>query len=82
MDEDSLLQRIAELERRLDWLYVATGHGYASSAPPAMTTTGGAVSAAVLDLVRQGNKIGAIKQYREETGLGLREAKDVIDGLG
>jgi ribosomal protein L7/L12 len=36
----------------------------------------------VLDLVRQGNKIGAIKQYREETGLGLREAKDVIDGLG
>jgi ribosomal protein L7/L12 len=81
MDEDALLQRIAELERRVDWLYVATGHGYAGDRAAA-TAAGGAVSAAVLDLVRQGNKIAAIKQYREETGVGLREAKDAIDALG
>jgi ribosomal protein L7/L12 len=80
MDEEQLLQRIADLERRLDWLYLATGHGYASAGGAAASS--GAVSGAVLDLVRQGNKIGAIKQYREETGLGLREAKDAIDKLG
>lgn len=81
MDEDALLQRIAELERRLDWLYVATGHGYAAGTRQA-AGAGAAVSPAVLELVRQGNKIAAIKQYREETGLGLREAKDAIDALG
>ena len=82
MDEEQLLQRIADLERRLDWLYLATGHGYASSGGTGAVAQSGSVSAAVLDLVRQGNKIGAIKQYREETGVGLREAKDMIDKLG
>jgi len=33
------------------------------------------------DLVRQGRKIEAIKMYREKTGVGLAEAKAVIDGL-
>lgn len=28
-----------------------------------------------------GNKINAIKIYREQTGVGLKEAKDVIDAL-
>jgi large subunit ribosomal protein L7/L12 len=83
MDEQQLLQRIADLERRLDWLYLATGHGYAASRDGGVAAgmTGGA-SSAVLALVQQGNKIGAIKQYREETGCGLKEAKDVIDALG
>lgn len=38
-------------------------------------------SAQVLDALDRGNKIGAIKPYREQTGLGLREAKDVIDRI-
>jgi ribosomal protein L7/L12 len=80
MDEQQLLQRIADLERRLDWLYLATGHGYASSG--SAVATDGAMSPAVLALAQQGNKIAAIKQYREETGAGLREAKDAIDKLG
>lgn len=29
----------------------------------------------------RGNKIEAIKLYREQTGLGLKEAKDTIDAL-
>ena len=33
----------------------------------------------VMYFVRQGRHIGAIKQLREETGLGLKEAKHVID---
>jgi ribosomal protein L7/L12 len=28
-----------------------------------------------------GNKIEAIKLYREHTGLGLKEAKDAVDGM-
>lgn len=36
----------------------------------------------MLALVRDGNKIGAIRQYREETGVGLKEAKDAVDRLG
>lgn len=33
----------------------------------------------VLDALRHGNNIEAIKRLRETTGLGLKEAKDVID---
>jgi Ribosomal protein L7/L12 C-terminal domain len=33
----------------------------------------------VVDAVKRGNKIGAIKRYRERTGVGLKEAKDVIE---
>lgn len=32
-------------------------------------------------LVAQGKKIEAIKRTREATGLGLKEAKDYVDGL-
>jgi ribosomal protein L7/L12 len=32
-----------------------------------------------LRILRDGNKIAAIKHVRERTGLGLREAKDVVE---
>ena len=35
----------------------------------------------VRGLVRAGRKIEAIKRYREETGVGLKEAKDAVDRL-
>lgn len=35
----------------------------------------------VAGLLANGDTIGAIKAYREQTGAGLREAKDYIDGL-
>lgn len=81
MDDQQLLTRIAELERRLEWLFRATGHAEAYATSGGLNFTSSGVSAEVLQLVQQGNKIAAIKRYREETGLGLREAKDVIDGL-
>jgi ribosomal protein L7/L12 len=37
--------------------------------------------AAIQDLLRAGNKIEAIKQYRTVTGLGLKEAKDAVDAI-
>lgn len=39
----------------------------------------GAVEQEVLRLIRAGNKIGAIKLYREKTGVGLKEAKDAVE---
>jgi hypothetical protein len=33
-------------------------------------------------LVREGKKIKAIAMYRQLTGVGLKEAKDYVDGLG
>lgn len=35
----------------------------------------------VLDLVRGGNLIAAIKRYREATGRGLKESKDAVETL-
>lgn len=35
----------------------------------------------IKELLRRGNKIGAIKLYREQTGLGLKEAKDTIEAM-
>jgi len=39
----------------------------------------GGVPAEVVSLARAGNAIAAIKLYRELTGAGLREAKDIVD---
>ena len=35
----------------------------------------------VVDALRRGNKIQAIKHYREATGIGLKEAKDFIEDV-
>lgn len=35
----------------------------------------------VVELVRRGKQIEAIKAYRQYTGLGLKEAKDYVDAL-
>ena len=35
----------------------------------------------LLDLIRHGRKIEAIKRLRDQTGLGLREAKDAVEAL-
>jgi sugar lactone lactonase YvrE len=35
----------------------------------------------VVDLIHRGNKIGAIKVYREITGMGLKESKEAIEAI-
>jgi len=87
MDDNALATRLAMLEAHVDWLYQSAGYappyGHGGSPPaPSAVSGGGVYSPAVLELVRDGNKIGAIKQYREETGVGLKEAKDAVDRLG
>jgi ribosomal protein L7/L12 len=54
--------------------------------PAGIPTQGGAPAASadlseVYLLAQQGNKIQAIKRYRELTGVGLKEAKDFVDRL-
>ena len=51
---------------------------FLSDAP---SQSAGGVPAEVVALARGGNAIAAIKLYRELTGAGLREAKDVVDSL-
>jgi ribosomal protein L7/L12 len=36
----------------------------------------------LLDLLKKGQKIEAIKRYRERTGAGLKEAKDTVEDFG
>ena len=43
---------------------------------------GGEWLAEVRRLKESGRLIDAIKLYRENTGLGLKEAKDAVEGLG
>jgi hypothetical protein len=39
------------------------------------------VNPQVIELLKSGQKIQAIKLYREQTGAGLKDAKDYVEGL-
>jgi ribosomal protein L7/L12 len=69
-----LRSRINDLEDRLKFLYRRLGIDY-SAGPAADPINAPQIQAAL----RSGNKIEAIKLYRELTGRGLAEAKDAID---
>lgn len=85
--DDATNSRLALLEAHADWLYKVAGYtspyGHSGTQPTSTAVSGGdGFSAEVLELSQRGNKIGAIKRYREETGVGLKEAKDAVDRLG
>jgi ribosomal protein L7/L12 len=68
-----LESRVRELEEKLEFLYRRLNLNYADpSADPALAPE-------IQDALRRGNKIEAIKIYRELTGVGLAEAKQAID---
>jgi ribosomal protein L7/L12 len=46
-----------------------------------MPSSGGADMDSVEGLIQSGRKIDAIKLYRRERGVGLREAKDAVDEI-
>ena len=68
-----LKSRINELEDRLNYLYRRLNIEYTDP------NTEPSLSPQIQDALRRGNKIEAIKLYRELTGVGLAEAKDAID---
>jgi hypothetical protein len=70
-----LQSRVRELEDKLQLLYRRLNIDYVDpNADPAL-------SPQIQEALRRGNKIEAIKIYRELTGVGLAEAKQVIDGI-
>ena len=72
-DIQLLRSRINELEDRLKFIYRRLNIDYVEpNSDPAL-------SPQVQEALRHGNKIEAIKIYRELTGTGLGEAKAVID---
>jgi len=74
--EFQLLQsRVRELEDRLEFLYRRLNVDYITpNSDPGL-------SHQVLEALRRGNKIEAIKIYRELTGVGLAEAKQAVEAI-
>ncbi len=68
-----LKSRIRELEDRLNYLYHRLDIEYAEPDSDLVR------SPQIQEALRRGNKIEAIKIYRELTGVGLAEAKEAID---
>ena len=68
-----LRSRVNELEDRLNFLYHRLNIEYAD------LDSNPALSPQIQDALRRGNKIEAIKIYRELTGVGLAEAKQAIE---
>ena len=70
-----LRQRVAKLERQMALLLQQQGISFREE-----RNLG--ASPEVVELMRRGRKIEAIKVYREETGVGLKEAKEFVESLG
>ena len=77
MTDSDIYERLGNLERLVRHLYEQTGVPMPD--PQALLST--VVSDNVRQLVASGNKIGAIKAYRTESGADLATANKVIDSL-
>jgi len=73
-----LIKRLDYIEEHLTKIAAAIGYAYV----PMKDAVAAGIPPAVVELVDAGKKIQAIQLYRELTGAGLKEAKDVIDNLG
>jgi hypothetical protein len=62
--------RFKALERKLDLILERLG-----------INPNEGVDSQILELVKAGRKIEAIRLYREQTGAGLKESKDYVEGL-
>ena len=69
----ALRARIAELESRVDFLYNHLGITHVKDL--------GMAEARVVDMLKRGNKIEAIKIYREIYQCGLAEAKKAVESI-
>ncbi len=70
---DQIFDRLRKVEAQLALVSGAAGVPYenaAASAPPE-----------VLELVQAGDRMGAIRKYRELTGAGMEEASAAVEAL-
>lgn len=65
--------RVAELERKLDFIYRKMGIEYVDNP--------GMADSHIISLLRNGNKLEAIKAYRELTNADLAEAKRAVEKI-
>lgn len=70
----NLAARIRLLERKIDMIMEHLGLELDDDIVKGMPPN-------VIEWVKRGNMLEAIKAYREHTGVGLKEAKDVVDEL-
>lgn len=69
----NLRARVSELESKLDFLYRKLGIEYINN--PGMEDS------RIIALIKKGNKLEAIKAYRELTNSGLAEAKEAVEKI-
>jgi hypothetical protein len=74
-DISTIARRVRLLEKKIDMIMEHLGLEFDDD------EVGGSIDPNILEAIRHGNKIEAIRIYREQTGFGLKEAKDVIDEL-
>lgn len=74
-------KEIAEIKARLEKLEAKLSFLYRSLGITAQEAPGWHASPALLELVKKGDKITAIKAFREETGASLKDAKDFVESL-
>lgn len=72
-----LQSRVRELEEKLQFLYHRFNIDYAN----ADASSDPALSPQIQEALRRGDKLAAIKIYRELTGVGLAEAKQAVERL-
>jgi ribosomal protein L7/L12 len=73
MDEVAVARRLRRLEEQVALLSERLGVPF--------DDPGAGMAPEVVELARSGRKIQAIKVYRELTGVGLAEARDVVDRI-
>lgn len=74
-------KEIAGIKARLEKIEAQLGFLFRSLGITAGEAPAGKASAAVLELAAKGDKIAAIKAFREETGASLKDAKVFIESL-
>jgi ribosomal protein L7/L12 len=80
MNEEEMRIRLVKLENRVAYLFQEPGLEEKYQAELAYVTLQSGMTD-VIALLRKNQKIGAIKLYREKTGVGLAEAKDAVDRM-
>jgi len=81
-DTDSLNAHFAALGKRLDYIEAQLEHVARSAGTTyALWSSQQGVPDDVAQLARSGDKLGAMKRYREVTGATFEQARDAIAGL-
>jgi large subunit ribosomal protein L7/L12 len=74
--EADLTRRILELERRMDLLF-----DHLKVEGPRLVPQGGVLGPEVRTLLERGDKLAAVALVREQTGMGLAEAKRTVEQM-